>query len=106
MRKPRYVRVNTLMMTVDQAINGFIEEGWNLFPASENYHSFLETLSNLEESTFLQDFHIPELLVFPHGTAFFNHPAYKTGEIILQDKVLSAKKILGIDYNWFLIKRF
>ena len=92
-RKPRYVRVNTLIMSVDQAINGFIEEGWNLLPPSENYSSFLETLSNLEESMFLQDFHIPELLIFPHGTAFFNHPGYKTGEIILQDKVLRIKKI-------------
>ena len=75
-------------MPVNEAILGFQEEGWKLLPSSENYSSFLERLSNMEEWTFAQDFHIPELLVFPPGTAFFDHPGYKTGEIILQDKVL------------------
>lgn len=81
-------------MSVNEAIENFQEEGWNFQSGFENYSSFLNAISNLNEETFVQDFHIPDLLVFPHGTAFFNHPGYKSGSIILQDKVFWKKYYL------------
>lgn len=87
-RKPRYVRVNTLKTAVNEAVELFEEEGWVLAaPTKRCYTDFLEQLANLEGSNFLKDFHVPELLIFPSGTEFYNHPGYKKGAIILQDKV-------------------
>ncbi|EFA10277.1 28S rRNA (cytosine-C(5))-methyltransferase [Tribolium castaneum] len=86
--KPRYVRVNTLKITVNEAIEGFREEGWVLkrYTDSENYLGFLEAVSNLGSNEFMVDLHIPYLLIFPPKTEFYQHAAYKNGSIILQDK--------------------
>ncbi|CAG9766044.1 unnamed protein product [Ceutorhynchus assimilis] len=86
--KPRYIRINTLINSMNEALELFQEEGWTLIhPSKENtYTSFLEQVENLEDNCFLRDFHVPELLVFPGGTEFYNHPGYKKGVIILQDK--------------------
>ncbi|XP_046830934.1 28S rRNA (cytosine-C(5))-methyltransferase [Vespa crabro] len=84
--KPRYVRVNTLLLSVNEAIQNFEYEGWSLLLEYTDYSSYLKLISNLSKPYFTKDYHIPELLVFPHGTLFFNHSSYKNGELILQDK--------------------
>ncbi|XP_066146187.1 28S rRNA (cytosine-C(5))-methyltransferase [Euwallacea fornicatus] len=86
--KPRYVRINTLVNPFNEALNLFEEEGWMLLASKkgQSYTDFLEKVSHLEESCFLRDMHIPDLLVFPCGTEFYNHPGYKKGAIVLQDK--------------------
>nr|XP_050844507.1 28S rRNA (cytosine-C(5))-methyltransferase [Vespula vulgaris]XP_050844508.1 28S rRNA (cytosine-C(5))-methyltransferase [Vespula vulgaris] len=84
--KPRYVRVNTLLLSVNEVVQNFEYEGWSLVLEYTDYSSYLKLISNLSEPYFTKDYHIPELLVFPHGTSFFNHPSYKNGEVILQDK--------------------
>ncbi|XP_015605203.1 probable 28S rRNA (cytosine-C(5))-methyltransferase isoform X2 [Cephus cinctus] len=84
--KPRYVRVNTLYMSVSDVISAFAEEGWNILPKSANYDQFIESISNLTEPNFVRDIHIPELLIFPSGTPFHDHEAYNKGAIVLQDK--------------------
>lgn len=86
--KPRYVRVNTLLLSVNEAVKNFESEGWSLVLEYTDYKSYLKLISNLSEPYFTKDYHIPELLVFPHGTSFFNHSSYKNGEVVLQDKVL------------------
>lgn len=87
--KPRYVRVNTLKMSVNDAVDAFRDEGWTLvqFTDVNNYERFLETAINLQTSEFMVDIHIKELLLFPPNTQFYNHEAYRNGSIILQDKV-------------------
>ncbi|XP_053997732.1 28S rRNA (cytosine-C(5))-methyltransferase [Hylaeus anthracinus] len=85
-RKARYVRVNTLLLSLEKAISYFQDEGWTLLPECPDYTAHLEAVTNLSKPKFIQDFHIPELLVFPHDTSFHNHSGYKKGEIILQDK--------------------
>ncbi|XP_066247676.1 28S rRNA (cytosine-C(5))-methyltransferase [Euwallacea similis] len=86
--KPRYVRINTLINPFNEALNLFEEEGWMLLASKkdQSYTDFLEKIYHLEESCFLRDMHIPDLLVFPCGTEFYNHPGYKKGAIVLQDK--------------------
>ncbi|CAH0555328.1 unnamed protein product [Brassicogethes aeneus] len=86
--KPRYVRVNTLSCTVNEAIENFSEEGWVLSKHLDNkdYTGFLEKIIQLNEDEFIPDIHIPNLLIFPIKTQFYRHPAYKNGQIILQDK--------------------
>ncbi|XP_024886031.1 probable 28S rRNA (cytosine-C(5))-methyltransferase [Temnothorax curvispinosus] len=85
-QKPRYVRVNTLLLSVEKAICLFQEDGWQLLPKSTTYSSYLQSLSQLSKPHFIQDLHIPEMLVFPPLTPFHGHSGYKSGELILQDK--------------------
>ncbi|XP_012219603.2 28S rRNA (cytosine-C(5))-methyltransferase [Linepithema humile] len=85
-QKPRYVRVNTLMLSVEKAISIFQEAGWKLLSRSTTYSSYLQSLSQLSKPYFIQDLHIPEVLAFPFSTSFHQHPSYQNGELILQDK--------------------
>ncbi|CAG9829845.1 unnamed protein product [Diabrotica balteata] len=86
--KPRYVRINTLISNLTEAVESFREEGWvlNRFLNKNDYKGFLETVSSLKGREFMIDIHVPNLLVFPPKTEFYQHPAYKNGSIILQDK--------------------
>ncbi|XP_046740778.1 28S rRNA (cytosine-C(5))-methyltransferase [Diprion similis] len=84
--KPRYVRVNTLSMSVEEAIESFKEEGWRQLHRSKDYAEFIEAVSKLSGMAFIQDIHVPELLIFPPKTQFYNHAGYTSGSIILQDK--------------------
>lgn len=88
-RKPRYIRVNTLINSVNEALELFQEEGWVLLSSDNQkiYTCFLEQVSSLDQHFFLRDIHIPDILIFPCGTEFYSHPGYKKGAIILQDKV-------------------
>ncbi|KAL7288987.1 hypothetical protein TKK_0016945 [Trichogramma kaykai] len=83
---PRYVRINTLLMSIDEAFEAFYNDGWNLLPKCEDYKSHLETLSNMGPEDYIQDFHIPEVFAFPPGTKFHDHPGYLKGKFLLQDK--------------------
>ncbi|XP_014474445.1 PREDICTED: probable 28S rRNA (cytosine-C(5))-methyltransferase [Dinoponera quadriceps] len=85
-QRPRYVRVNTLLLSIREAISLFKEEGWKLLTKSESYSSYLQSLALLSEPYFLQDFHVPEVLAFPSSTSFYDHAGYRNGKLILQDK--------------------
>ena len=50
--------------------------------------SYIDILKSLKKNQFLQDVHIPELLVFAAGTDLHDHVLYNSGEIIFQDKVI------------------
>jgi len=78
-------------LSLDEAISLFQEEGWQLLQRSTTYSSYLHTLSQLSGSNFIQDFHIPEILVFPRSMSFYEHPDYQSGKLILQDKVYVIK---------------
>ncbi|KAG6909943.1 hypothetical protein DXG01_014212 [Tephrocybe rancida] len=73
-RIPRYVRVNTLVWSTDEAVKSLISRG---FTVSDPFES---------EVGFSIDKHIPDLLSFSPSTTFHEDPSYKAGKIILQDK--------------------
>ncbi|CDH60592.1 s-adenosyl-l-methionine-dependentmethyltransferase [Lichtheimia corymbifera JMRC:FSU:9682] len=77
---PRYVRVNTHRMTMDEAIEAFKKEGYTFMQDAP------EDLGSLELKTFCRDHHLDDLLVFAPKTDLHNHPLYVSGHIILQDK--------------------
>ncbi|KAF3425199.1 LOW QUALITY PROTEIN: hypothetical protein E2986_07276 [Frieseomelitta varia] len=85
-KKPRYVRINTLLLPLEKGISYFQEEGWHIMPKCSNYIEYLDAVKKLKQPNFIQDFHIPELLVFPSNTIFYKHSKYQSGEIVLQDK--------------------
>ncbi|XP_013409950.1 probable 28S rRNA (cytosine-C(5))-methyltransferase [Lingula anatina] len=86
---PRYVRVNLLKTNVEDVIGHFESEGYSFDQCSNNYNSYEEYLASVKSLTgkhFLKDFHLPNVLVFPPGKDFHQHPLYTDGSIILQDK--------------------
>ncbi|XP_058799367.1 28S rRNA (cytosine-C(5))-methyltransferase-like isoform X2 [Phymastichus coffea] len=83
---PVYVRINTLSISLEDSIKAFIKEGWNLLPRPDTYLDYVRIISYIRKSDFIRDFHISELLVFPTGTVFYEHPGYLKGKFLLQDK--------------------
>ncbi|KAI9357280.1 S-adenosyl-L-methionine-dependent methyltransferase [Zopfochytrium polystomum] len=75
---PRYVRVNTIKLTVDKAIVEFRLSGYRLVDSCD--------FRDLSPKSFFQDAHIPEIFVFPSNADFHEHTLYLNGSIILQDK--------------------
>ncbi|KAJ7678521.1 S-adenosyl-L-methionine-dependent methyltransferase [Mycena rosella] len=71
---PRYVRVNTTMWSLDDAVKYFLAQGFSLGAPLESTKAFA------------QDAHIPNLLLFSPQTTFHADAAYKSGKLILQDK--------------------
>ncbi|GAA6220070.1 probable 28S rRNA (cytosine-C(5))-methyltransferase [Lates japonicus] len=78
---PRYVRVNTLKTTVEDAVDYLKRDGFSY----QGQASRLDDLT-LKGREFVRDLHLPELLVFSPKTDFHDHFLYKAGHIILQDK--------------------
>lgn len=78
---PRYVRVNTLKTTVEDAVDYLKRDGL-LF---QGQASSLDDLT-LKGKVFVRDMHLPEVLVFSPKTDFHDHFLYKAGHFILQDK--------------------
>ncbi|KAF9000607.1 S-adenosyl-L-methionine-dependent methyltransferase [Cyathus striatus] len=71
---PRYVRVNTNLWSVEDAIKAFQDQGFEL-------NDVLDLTKGVS-----RDLHVPDLFLFPPGTAFQDNIFYKSGNIILQDK--------------------
>ncbi|KAL0994496.1 hypothetical protein UPYG_G00123020 [Umbra pygmaea] len=78
---PRYVRVNTLKTTVEDAIDYFKRDGFSYLGKAYR----LDDLK-LKGKSFVADLHLPDVLVFSAKTDFHDHYLYKAGHIILQDK--------------------
>lgn len=85
----RYIKVNSIKENIHSVIKIFIDEGWQQIPTSDSYQEFLDQLRRLEPHSdfFLQDFHIPDVLVFPPGTELHSHDLYKNGAFFFMDKV-------------------
>lgn len=88
--RPRFVRVNTIRISVNEVIDSWIDDGWNqILYDNTSYEAYLEALSSLDKFDFINDFHIKELFAFAPKTEFHSTQFYQNGSIILQDKVLS-----------------
>jgi len=81
-RLPRYVRVNTLKMTLDAAVAVLCAEGWTHVPVP------MEGIPSAppEPPLFWVDPHVPSLLVMPPETELHEHALVQSSALILQDK--------------------
>lgn len=81
MELSRYVRVNTLKTTMEDAVDYLKRDGFTYLGEAGK----LEDLT-LKEKNFVKDLHLPNLLVFSPKMDFHDHFLYKAGHVILQDK--------------------
>lgn len=86
---PRYVRVNTLVSSVEKVSTMLMNEGWKQVKSKKKtgYKGFIERVKTLAENEFMMDFHLDFLMVFPPSAQFHNHELLKNGSILLQEKV-------------------
>ncbi|XP_045781577.1 28S rRNA (cytosine-C(5))-methyltransferase-like [Maniola jurtina] len=86
-RRPRYVRINTNLLTTSDAIRAFQDEGYKFIRCtSGSYNDYLEQIQKLTEYDFTQDYHVKTIFVFSPGTKLHDHELYLENKIILQDK--------------------
>lgn len=87
---PRYVRVNTLLWTTEEAIRHYQKEGFQIsdpFSSESVFHLPLSRpCSPTHRKSFARDEHVPDLLLFNPHMQFHSDLHYKAGKIILQDK--------------------
>ncbi|KAF9408837.1 hypothetical protein HW555_011611 [Spodoptera exigua] len=85
--RPRYVRINTNLLTTSDAIRAFQDEGYRFIRCtSGSYADYLEQIQKLTEEDFTQDYHVKTMFVFAAGTKLHEHELYLENKIILQDK--------------------
>jgi len=96
---PRYVRVNTLVCSVEDVVKVLVDEGWLQVKLKKksDYAAFLERVKSLSQEEFLIDYHLDFLLVFPAKTQFHEHHLMLDGSLFLQDKAscMSAVALSG-----------
>ncbi|XP_045491567.1 28S rRNA (cytosine-C(5))-methyltransferase [Colias croceus] len=86
-RRPRYVRINTNLLTTSDAIRAFQDEGYKFIRCtSGSYNDYLQQIQGLSEYDFTQDYHVKTMFVFHPGSKFHDHDLYLENKIILQDK--------------------
>jgi putative methyltransferase len=86
---PRYVRVNTLVTTLEDIIKHLQKEGWNIQPTLSpmiTSEEFKEAFSKLDSKSVMIDPHVDNLLIFPTNTDFHKHSLVSKGALLLQDK--------------------
>jgi 16S rRNA C967 or C1407 C5-methylase (RsmB/RsmF family) len=82
-RLPRYVRVNTLKTTLDEAIKHYEMRGYRLTPTASASGG---NLLNPGKGTMVVDEQIPNLLALPAGCSLHRDPLVERGAVILQDR--------------------
>lgn len=75
---PKYLRINTLLTSKEDAVEYFKKIGYNLVAT--------KSPNQLQKKEFMIDLMIPNLLVFHPKTDLHNDRLYKSGDIIFQDK--------------------
>ncbi|XP_037949743.1 28S rRNA (cytosine-C(5))-methyltransferase [Teleopsis dalmanni] len=88
--KPRYVRVNTNLLAVNDAHEMLANEEWvkKEHPTFESYNDYLKAICDLEEAEYLTDMHISNLFVFCGKQKHYwaCHDFVRSKKFMLQDK--------------------
>ncbi|KAL4762717.1 rRNA (cytosine-C5-)-methyltransferase RCM1 [Aspergillus foveolatus] len=92
---PRWVRVNNVLTTMEAQLK-------TTFAAFENVESLdgLVVGGDDKQKRMRLDPHIPDLVAVAPGVEFSSTPAYKNGEIILQDKASCFPAYLLLGDDW------
>lgn len=93
--KPRYVRVNTNLLSRAEALEIFARDGWQereVTGDTQTYDEFLELVRGLGDMEFVSDMHVRNLFVFPARSKrhWARNELVKESKLILQDKVKAS----------------
>lgn len=104
--RPRYFRVNTLVTTTEDVLNSLVELKFKQLKTPKTYDKFLKLIKSdkFNGNSFVQDFHIKELLVFNSKIKFYNLEDYKNGTLIIQDKVNFVLYLNFLIFNFLWIQ--
>lgn len=83
------MRINTILIDRKEAIEYCEREGWKLVSNEfETYEEFLKAVNELDDESYMIDYHIKELLLFPKSSKrYWSSNEYKNeGKFLLQDK--------------------
>ncbi|XP_045161544.2 28S rRNA (cytosine-C(5))-methyltransferase-like [Mercenaria mercenaria] len=78
---PKYVRINTILGRKEYVMGELQKQ----FELREHLRSVSMTECDSGD-WFIEDEHIPNLLMLPSSTQLHNHPLYLSGKVIIQDK--------------------
>lgn len=87
--KPRYVRVNTNILSRADALEQFRNDGWQeITDEFTTYDDFLKVVDNLSDESFVSDIHVNDLFVFPPSSRRYwaLSAMVKESKVVLQDK--------------------
>ena len=95
-RLPRYVRVNTVKCSIEDAIIHFERRGWKLSDVKTDENG--GNVMNPPKGVMVHDQQVPNLLVFPAGVSLHDDSLVNSGAVILQDRssCLSAAALAPI----------
>ncbi|XP_014289809.1 28S rRNA (cytosine-C(5))-methyltransferase [Halyomorpha halys] len=79
----RYVRINLELFTIIQCTEMLKKHNFQNIESPKTYESFLEKVKQLKDNEFMNDFHIPNLLVFKHNARL---QQFAQNQLIRQDK--------------------
>lgn len=86
---PRYIRLNTILIKKTEAKEYLEREGWKFIENTfETYNQFLDAVKELDDESYLSDFHIKNLYVFPGSSRKYwaTNEMVNAGKFLLQDK--------------------
>lgn len=86
---PRYIRFNTILVKKTEAKEYLEREGWKLVENTfETYDQYIEAVRSLDDESYLADFHIKNLYVFPASSRKYwaSNEMVQEGKFLLQDK--------------------
>ncbi|XP_052836300.1 28S rRNA (cytosine-C(5))-methyltransferase [Drosophila gunungcola] len=87
---PRYVRINTNIFSLAEALEYLAGEEWRRkeLPADASYPDFLVAVKALEEDEFMTDLHVEGVLIFHSKWAHYwaSHDLVRSRKLILQNK--------------------
>ncbi len=86
---PRYVRVNTLKIGVEEALKHLESDGYALerLEKEASRKHYKQLVEKLEHPMVYIDPHVDNLLIFSKNADLHDHVLVKQGALILQDKV-------------------
>uniref|UniRef100_A0A182UDC7 SAM-dependent MTase RsmB/NOP-type domain-containing protein n=1 Tax=Anopheles melas TaxID=34690 RepID=A0A182UDC7_9DIPT len=86
--EPRFVRINTNVLDLEGAKRLLAEEQWMLVEERfANYGAFIERVKSLADAEYMEDFHFPDLLVFPNSAkSFWSRATHLHDQFLLQNK--------------------
>ncbi|GLH15052.1 Putative methyltransferase NSUN5-like Protein [Gryllus bimaculatus] len=95
----RYIRINTLLVTINGTIQRLIDDGWQLQDTPENYELFIKCASNLGENQIMKDYHLDDVLIFPPKSDMHEHKLVENGSLLLQDKASCLPALAFLSKN-------